>query len=77
MQSARGAAIMHTESIVQDEEKFDTIESTILTTTLYDLLAAIQSTIEPGEEELVVPIVAHILRTGRVTWKTSSALNSL
>jgi hypothetical protein len=31
---------------------------------LYDLLAAVQDAIEPGEEDMVVPIVAHLLRAG-------------
>ena len=34
-------------------------------TTLYDLIAAVDEAIEPGEEDLVAPIVAHVLRAGR------------
>jgi hypothetical protein len=34
-------------------------------TTLYDLIAAVREAIEPGEEDLVVPIVRHVLRAGR------------
>jgi hypothetical protein len=38
---------------------------TVVSTTLYDLIAAVGDAIEPGEEDLVVPIVAHLLRAGR------------
>jgi hypothetical protein len=31
-------------------------------TTLYDLIAAVQDAIAPGEEASVTPIVAHLLR---------------
>jgi hypothetical protein len=36
-------------------------------TTLYDLIAAINEVIGPDEEELVPAVVAHLLRTYRVT----------
>jgi hypothetical protein len=36
-------------------------------TTLYDLMAAIQDAVAPGEEALVVPTMWHMLCTGRVT----------
>jgi hypothetical protein len=39
----------------------------ILHTTLYDLMMAIYETLEPGEEDLVVPTVLYLLRTGRIT----------
>ena len=38
----------------------------VVYTTLYDLIAAVDEAIEPGEEDLVAPIVAHVLRAGRV-----------
>ena len=37
----------------------------VVSTTLYDLIAAVDEAIEPGEEDLMVPIVAHLLRAGR------------
>lgn len=37
----------------------------VVYTTLYDLIAAVDEAIEPGEEDLVAPIVAHVLRAGR------------
>lgn len=38
-----------------------------LTTTLYDLITALQAVVEPHEDTLVVALVAHWLRTGRIT----------
>jgi hypothetical protein len=38
--------------------------ATIVYTTLYDLIASVNNAIAPGEEACVVPIVAHLLRTG-------------
>jgi hypothetical protein len=37
---------------------------TVVSTTLYDLIAAVQDTIEPGAEASVPAIVAHLLRAG-------------
>jgi hypothetical protein len=37
------------------------------TTTLYDVLAALQTIIPPEDDDLVVAIVAHWLRSGRLT----------
>ena len=37
---------------------------TVVSTTLYDLIAAVTDAVEPGEEDVVVPIVAHLLRAG-------------
>ena len=36
----------------------------VVSTTLYDLIAAVNEAIEPGEEDWVAPIVAHLLRAG-------------
>jgi hypothetical protein len=36
------------------------------TTTLYDLIAALQDTVEPDEETYIVPIVTQWLRSGRL-----------
>jgi hypothetical protein len=40
--------------------------STRVTTTLYDVLAALQAVIEPEEDDVVVAIVAEWLRSGRL-----------
>ena len=39
-----------------------------LTTTLYDLIAAIQEELSPDDDALVVATVVHLLRSGRLTW---------
>jgi hypothetical protein len=46
----------------------------IIITTLYDLMAAVQRAVAPGEEALVVPTVLHMLRAGRVTWLGDEAV---
>ena len=40
---------------------------TVIRTTLYDLIKAINAEAKPGEEDLVVPIVVHLLDASRVT----------
>jgi len=42
-------------------------QSQTITTTLYDLIAALQDVVQPGEDALVVATMAHLLRTGRMT----------
>lgn len=42
--------------------------STRMTTTLYDLIASIQAAVKSDEEDLVVPMVTHILQSGRATF---------
>ena len=44
----------------------DAISATI-TTTLYDLIAALQDVVPPGEDALVVATMVHLLCTGRMT----------
>ena len=44
-----------------------------ITTTLYDLIAALQEVVDPGEEALVVATVVSMLRAGRLTWHSSTA----
>ena len=39
-----------------------------LTTTLYDVIAAIQDEMSPDDDTLVVATVVHLLRSGRLTW---------
>ena len=38
---------------------------TVVSTTLYALIAAVNDAVEPGEEDVVAPMVAHLLRAGR------------
>jgi hypothetical protein len=44
-----------------------------ITTTLYDLIAAIQTTVEPHDDDLIVATVWHLLRSGRLTWQRHQA----
>jgi hypothetical protein len=44
-----------------------TAAPTRLTTTLYDVMATLQTVVEPDEDDLVVATVMHWLRTGRIT----------
>ena len=39
-----------------------------LTTTLYDVIAAIQDRLSPDDDALVIASVVHLLRAGRLTW---------
>jgi len=55
----------------------DTIPATI-TTTLYDLIAALQDVVQPDEDALVVAAMVHLLCTGRITLLSDSeALESV
>jgi hypothetical protein len=49
-----------TPEIIPDEAR------TRMTTTLYDVLAALQTVVEPEEDDAVVAIVAAWLRSGRL-----------
>jgi hypothetical protein len=40
------------------------------TTTLYDLIAALQAVVGPDEDALVVATVAHLLQSGQLRWHT-------
>ena len=39
-----------------------------LTTTLYDAIAALQTVVEPDEDNLVVAVIVHWLCSGRLTF---------
>ena len=57
-----------------EEGRVETVETSggedtapvTVTTTLYDLIAALQEVVEPGEEGLVVTTVLSLLRAGRI-----------
>lgn len=53
--------------ILDPTSGFDTSSVTI-TTTLYDLMDAMQDDVAPAEEDLVVASVVHLLRSGRITF---------
>ena len=54
-------------AILDPTSNFDASPGTI-TTTLYDLMDAMQDDVAPAEEELVVASVMHLLRSGRITF---------
>jgi hypothetical protein len=49
----------------------------VVYTTLYDLIAAVDNAIEPGEEDCMAPIVAHLLRAGRAHFLRDVAVDML
>jgi hypothetical protein len=64
---------MHTVNDLAEVESIATIEmkdnvTTTITTTLYNLIAAIQEVVDPADDALVVATVWHVLCSGRVTW---------
>ena len=53
-------------------------QSQTITTTLYDLIAALQDVVQPGEDALVVATMVHLLGTGRITLRSGfEALESV
>ncbi len=50
---------------------------TVVYTTLYDLIAAVEAEVEPGEEACVAPIVAHLLRAGHAQFLREVAVELL
>ena len=57
------------DSTLQTSRGEDAIPAPI-TTTLYDLIAALQDVVPPGEDALVVATMVHLLCTGRITWRS-------
>lgn len=47
----------------------EVIEKVTINTMLYDLIEAISEEIEPGEDELIVPVVLDLIKSGRLKWK--------
>jgi hypothetical protein len=45
-----------------------------LTTTLYDLITALQDVVAPADDALVVTTVVHLLRSGRLTWRGTDSV---
>ena len=65
------------DSTLQTSGGEDAIPATI-TTTLYDLIAALQDVVHPGEDALVVATMVHLLGTGRITLRSGiEALESV
>jgi hypothetical protein len=71
MEKGKGmnALVNFYEAVSETRRAMDTSEnaaSASTTTTLYDLIAALQDTVEPGEETYIVPIITQWLRSGRL-----------
>jgi hypothetical protein len=47
----------------------------VIETTLYDLVEAVYEELSPGEETMVVGIVYHLLKSGRVQFIAAQASN--
>ena len=46
-----------------------------ITTTLYDLIAAIQTMVRPEHDDLVVATIVHLLRTGQITCRGETVMS--
>ncbi len=60
MDCSDGATVTTDEIMVQRPAR--------LTTTLYELLTAIQDVVGPADDALVVATVQHLVQSGRLTW---------
>jgi hypothetical protein len=55
-----------------------TVHAGKVTTSLYDLIATMQTTVAPADDHLIVTTVAHLFRSGRLTFvRPPSRLQSL
>ena len=57
--------MQHSE-VFSTPERSTAVAPTRVTTTLYDVMAALQTVVEPEEDDVVVAIVAAWLRSGRL-----------
>ena len=57
--------MQHSE-VFSTSERSTAVAPTRVTTTLYDVMAALQTVVEPEEDDVVVAIVAAWLRSGRL-----------
>lgn len=46
--------------------------ATTCSTTLYDVIAALQDAAAPGEDDLVVAAMVHLIQSGRLVWQNPS-----
>ncbi len=64
-------------STVATEQSIENPTSTTITTTLYDLIAAMQDNVsDPIDEALIVPTVANWLRSGKITFPSDHTSQS-
>ena len=57
-------------AVIDDSPAFaqESTTRTVVYTTLYDLIAAFNDAVEPGDEAYVTPIVADLLHAGHARW---------
>jgi len=65
--------MQHSE-VFSTPERSTTMAPTRVTTTLYDVIAALQTVVEPEEDDVVVAIVAAWLRSGRLRFLEDAAI---
>ncbi len=57
-------------SVVQNvvPETIEEVRTSSITTTLYDLMAAMHDIVDPGEDELVIATLCYQFRVGRIAF---------
>jgi hypothetical protein len=65
--------MQHSE-VCSTPERSTTVAPTRVTTTLYDVIAALQTVVEPEEDDVVVAIVTHWLRSGRLRFPEDATI---
>jgi hypothetical protein len=65
--------MQHSE-VFSTPERSTTVAPTRVTTTLYNVIAALQTVVEPEEDDLVVAIVADWLRSGRLRFPEDATI---
>ena len=64
---------MSTTAMLEYPMTDDTVATATLPQTLFDLIATLQDSGEPGEEALIVPTLVDLFESRRVTWKAPVA----
>ena len=65
---------MQHSAVFSTSERSTAVASTRVTTTLYDVMAALQTVVEPEEDDVVVAIVAAWLRSGRLRFPEDATI---
>ena len=65
---------MQHSTVFSTPERSTTVAPTRVTTTLYDVIAALQTVVEPEEDDVVVAIVADWLRSGRLRFPEDATI---
>jgi hypothetical protein len=65
---------MQRSEVFSTPELSTAVAPTRVTTTLYDVIAALQTVVEPEEDDVVVAIVAEWLRSGRLRFPEDATI---